>query len=533
MTHAVPDRLTKIVQEQLEKIRGESWAKDINDQFRFIGWVHEMRLAAIQPEGLTLAEHEACMRMGIGKERWEKLLLLEDTKEIRRALKATRRDPTKRLNGEEVYPKSGWLGAYLDYSMDSEVPLGWHFWTGVGIIGAALRRNLYIDRNTFYILPNHYMIMVGPTAAHKSTAIGHGLSILEHLNKQAWGRVQETWIDRRVIILPIKLTPEAMVDALKAGNKHYDEFPNPVHIPQSVGLLQCSELSVLMGKNVMGADRMIHLITDLYGHEGKEYKFRTRQRGEHMLTEPTISTLFGSTASWINKSVTSELFTGGFVGRNMWLERDTSTKWLPKPQPLDPVMKEGLAAMLLPWMLTTVKEMELTPAAEQWFDKWYLENKAASAPIPLMEGWKERKQGHLLKLAMVLAVSDMCDGGMKPGDLDRYPSIHLGMQYLEKALELVNLEEAQMPECFSRIGQHESVETTDELLSVLKGMELKQCPVRHSDLFKRMRHRVGDVGNFKKHMQSLIEAGEVEREECGRGWAYRTPRMVHQVAPDS
>jgi hypothetical protein len=517
------NRWQESFQVERHRIAEPEWVNNVNAQYALIQFLSEWRTEQVVPKDLAELERMAADRLRIPVDRFRALQKIEDTRELRRALRAVHyRERSPRLEGEDIYPEDGWLGAYLEFAQDSEVPLGWHFWCGVAILGAACRRNLYIDRNAFYITANHYMIMVGPTAAHKSTAIGHALNVLAVMNKELEEEIANTTIDKRVVVLPVKLTPEAMVDALSPERRTMKDGSVRQRV-QSIGLLQCAELSVLLGKNVQGADRMIHLATDLYGNDAREYGFRTRKDGEKKLYEPVLSCLFGSTAEWINKSVTSDLFTGGFVGRNMWLPRDTSQKEFPKPPPMDPVIKNQLGEMLLPWARTNTTEVELTPKAEDWFDQWYRENKATPPPIPLMEGWKERKQGHLFKLAMVLAISEMCSPHLEQAELDRCPSIELELRFLERAAKIIDLEQERMPDCFARIGQHEAAELTDEVKAMIRevGRRDPEGWATHSTVFQRVRHRVGTADAFRKIIRTLIEAGEVEVRVEGRSNRYR------------
>jgi hypothetical protein len=507
------------------RVMEPGWVKNVNHQQRLIEFIAEWRSQPIIPTDLAELERLAAERLRISPDRFRSIEKIESARDLRRALRAVHhQEKSPRLPGEDIYPDTGWLGAYLEFSQDSEVPLGWHFWCGVAVLGAACRGNLYVDRNTFYITPNLYMIMVGPTAAHKSTAIGHALSVLRVCNELLEEDIEKTTLDRRIVVLPIKLTPEAMVDALVPERKTLKDGSIRQRL-QSVGLLHCSELSVLLGKNVMGADRLIHLATDLYGYEGN-YNFRTRKDGEKILAEPVLNCLFGSTVEWINKSVTSDLFTGGYVGRNMWLSRDTSKREFPLPYPLDPVIKQELGEMLVPWALTSSTEVEPTEKAEKWFGQWYRHNKKRPPLIPLMEGWKERKQGHLFKLAMILAISDKCGHGIDQLELDRAPNLILELEYLERAAEIIDLEEARMPECFARIGQHADIEVQEEVKATLKYLLGVSSTgwVSHSDLFKRVRHRVGNTDSYRKITRTLLDTGDIEKMTEGKGTYYRMPR---------
>jgi hypothetical protein len=406
----------------------------------------------------------------------------------------------------------------LEFAQDSETPLGWHFWCAVTLLGAACRNNLYIDRNIFYVNPNHYLVMVGPTSAHKSTAIGMATSLLGELNAHLVDVANTTHEDRTILELPNKVTAEGLVDALEPKSTYKlaaGEDAGKIVRAASIGLQACEELAVLLGKNVHGSDRLVHLLTSLYGFSGKQYTFRGRLRGPVNLTHPLISLLWGSTADWINRSVTTDFFTGGFVGRCVWVTRETSEREIPLGRPLDPVIRNTLANLLSPWSLCSMKEIELTDQAEAWFDSWYRDNKRRKPPMPLMEGWKERKQVHLLKLAMVLMISERTQPGLTTQDVEQM-KLRIEPRHLEKSLELLDLEETRMPDTFVRIGQHIDTEVTDTVLAEIRRLD-KGKGVAHATLLQRLRYRVGTAEVLKKHISTLVESHEIEAEPGLKG----------------
>jgi len=63
--------------------------------------------------------------------------------------------------------RKDWLSSYLEYTSGQESPRNFHFWTGLSILGGALRRNVVLDRVYYKLFPNLYVILVAASAACK------------------------------------------------------------------------------------------------------------------------------------------------------------------------------------------------------------------------------------------------------------------------------------------------------------------------------------------------------------------------------
>ena len=47
-----------------------------------------------------------------------------------------------------------WVRAYMEYTLDTESPDNYHFWTAITILGAITKRQVWLDMNMFKVYPN-------------------------------------------------------------------------------------------------------------------------------------------------------------------------------------------------------------------------------------------------------------------------------------------------------------------------------------------------------------------------------------------
>src|SRR5678815_1088228 len=73
-----------------------------------------------------------------------------------------------------------WLRANMEYTLDTESPSCYHYWTGCSLIAAITRRQICLNLNMFKIYPNIYVILVGPAGGRKSIATGIGMALAEN-----------------------------------------------------------------------------------------------------------------------------------------------------------------------------------------------------------------------------------------------------------------------------------------------------------------------------------------------------------------
>src|SRR3990172_632309 len=97
--------------------------------------------------------------------------------------------------------KDGWLKSYLKYTEDHEGPEEFHFWVAVSVLGGAVRRNVYFDKDFYKVFPNTFIVLVAPAGrCRKSTCIDIGVWFLRRIDT--------------VHVISEKITPEALAQAL-------------------------------------------------------------------------------------------------------------------------------------------------------------------------------------------------------------------------------------------------------------------------------------------------------------------------------
>lgn len=528
---APADDVGRIIEAALARVNTTSFGESLDEQHQAIQVVQSLYkgggdLALSAGEGQRLAE---AIARGLGEplERVLQIAKLATPIEVRRALKARSLPRPARRADEAIYPTDGWLGTYLDFTLLTEQPLGWHFWCGVTVLAAAARRNLYMDLGFEDVLfPNHYVFLVGGTGLGKNQAINRATNVLARANRSMRllrGCAQRA-TDLRIAVMN-EATAEGLVDYMAPGPVYLDPIKQMVERHESVGIIINSEAKSILGKDRRElAERLFTYLTDLY--DGKPRVAVTRGSGEKTLAPAALSLILGSNLEWIITGISRSLIGGGFTGRCTFVHREERHRIkyrdIPRDYVPDPAVEEALADQLVQWMLAPSLECVFTKAAQEWWEDWYVRHKETPVPDASLVGWWERKPIHVASLAMVLLMSDL-SGPNLLDQLEGRHSLPMAPSYLQKALALLEVEQGLIPKLLEQIDRAPEVDLTGYVFGRIQQMEAEAGgPVLHSTLSNSVHWKVGTAARLNTILETLEDRGLIDRVRQGRSSLYST-----------
>lgn len=389
----------------------------------------------------------------------------------------------------DVYPTTGWLGEYLQFTLGHEAPDIFHFWVGVSVLQSVIRRNIYFEHGYYRIYPNAYIILVAPPGkCRKSTAMDIGVGILTQLED--------------INVIREKVTPEALVKSLSAQPTAHTEGGSIVLETASAALLYASELTVFLGREKYN-EGLIALLTTLFDCHTR-WESNTIGRGKTVLTNVHLGLLGGITPELIASSIPEIAMGGGFVSRTIFIVRERTPRCFSEPRPRDPLLREKLVAGLarLSGIRTGIVQ---TADAHKWMDDWYKKQYVRQDSEITLSGYYERKQSHLIKLAMTLLISDGVTDALVTPEL------------YEKALRILETAEKTMPLALEKVHSSEIGRFHDLVIELIKKGKGK---LTHSELLRKVYGRM-DADRLKKIISTLQEAGMisimVDTSTKGRG----------------
>lgn len=391
-----------------------------------------------------------------------------------------------------------WLKAYTAFTSASEAPLEFHFWTGVSTIAACLRKQVWRDEMYFKWTPNFYIIFVGPAGVvTKSTTLNLGFRLLEKVPGIRMGPDSMTW--------------HGLGKEFEAAF-HYFEIKDPkgsvVQYGQSPLTCSVSELGTFLRPEDKA---LISFLTDIWDGKDRPFRHKTQDSNGITVDNPWLNIIGATTPEWIQNNFPVSFLSEGIGSRIIFVHADVKRQFVAYPS--RSVVHKDFAdteKKLVEDLVEISKikgHFELTEAAFVWGEQWYkdLQSRPTSLASGRYNSYLARKQTHMHKLAMVLALSS--------SDV-----LVIDKQHLEAANTILAGTERSMMKVFESVGVVDEAKHLAELIPYVRAYKWITAP----DLYKLV-YNVMQKRDFEGALKGGIEGGlfDVVVKNGAKGLALR------------
>jgi hypothetical protein len=385
-----------------------------------------------------------------------------------------------------------WLETFVEYAGVNEAPLYMYYWVGVSTIAGALRRRVLIREIHFSWLANFYIILVAPPGVvSKSTSMTIGMELLKKVPGIHFG--------------PHIVTNEAILDELEASTEAY-ELEDGSLFPMSAITIESSELGILFDPRNRP---LVDALTDLWDAKEVTLRKRTRTQTNNSVQNPWINIIGCTTPAWLGQNFPIELIGQGFTSRCIFVYAEAKRNTIAYPSRETRREVSPLKARLLHDLERIAMlrgEYRLTEDAYEWGTKWYKAHSEALSSHALnsdkFAGYLSRKQGHLHKLAMVIAAS-------------RRDELIITAEDMQEALVRLADIEDMMPKVFSHIGQKETTKAIKEMLAyIVRGATFGTSL---DELYVHMIRDLPDPREFAAAFEGLKKTGMIQVKVINNG----------------
>lgn len=386
-----------------------------------------------------------------------------------------------------------WLRAYSEYTDISEAPIAFNFWTGVTTIAGALRRQVWIDQIKFKWLPCFYTILVSPPGVvTKSSTINVGIDLLRQVDGVIVGPSSMTWQGlTKNFEDSMQLVP--MTDGKNLLEKEF--------LPMSAISIGIRELGTFLN---MRDPELISVLIELW--DGNDLFERWLRSSENTRIEnPFLNIISATTPSWIVENFGDLTIGGGLASRIIFVYADKKRQLVPLiSAQVDAKQNAELEKMLVHDLREIAKlkgAFKLTPKAEEVVSDWYGHHWLSPDEHlnnTRFEGYKARKQTHMMKLCMVLSASE--DDNML-----------INEHHVNMAMHILAGVEADMLKVFTSIGKPITTRHMEDLLANLRVRKKMTKPELWRIAMTSM-----SAKEFSDAMDGLIQANYIAiRNEAG------------------
>ena len=379
-----------------------------------------------------------------------------------------------------------WLSSYLEYTAGTEAPRMMHFYVGVSTLAGVLRKHVWVDMVRFKWVPNFYVILVAPPGIiSKTTTMDYGMDLLKRVPGIKFGPDVITW--------------QALVTKFAEAREEFQY--GDLYIPQSPLNLASGELGNLI--DPMNKD-MVNLYISLWdGRAGFEKE--TKMSGNDVIHAPWINMVGCTTPHWIADNFPESMIGGGFVSRCIFVYGDKKESLIAWPDEHvrkdHQELQDALVADLEHIGTVLLGPMRLTPAAREWGRTWYerlWKEVAPAANSEQVQGYLARKQGHLVKLGIVMSAAES-------------DAMEITERHLQLAEAMLNEAERTSSHVFAKIGRSEAANNLDHLVEFIK----RHGRVPYAATLKHVLAHFPDAREFEGALAALVRSGQVKLDFQG------------------
>ena len=314
-----------------------------------------------------------------------------------------------------------WLESYLVYTQKQESPEKLHFWVGLSVLSAALKRQVWIDKGYYKLYSNIYVLLVAESAMlRKSTAMDIGVKLVRDAVPDLY-------------YISGSMTPEGLLKHMNRVKVISNKTGKPHIQYDSHVLIHADELAELFGFDRQRASRFTILLTKIYGAQ-TEHTHTLATEGQLLLRNLYPTLLAGTDPR--NLKVLPEEAVAGLIGRLVFVTASEKRKPIAWPHPSD---DDDALYELLKYDLHTISqlrgEVSITLDAHARFEDWYVHHAETKEEDSRLDAFRERCHDTALKLAILLSIS-------------HDDTLTLTDKHMEKGIEYI---EKQIPE-FGRVA---------------------------------------------------------------------------------
>ena len=349
------------------------------------------------------------------------------------------------------------IDMYLEYVEDTESPRIYHIWSLIAGVSACLGRRVSMPFGHGQMWPNMYVVLVGPPAMRKSTAI----NLLSGLLKVATGirfAPDDTAGQRQGLVAEMvaleddenvddiqKATELGQIASLDALSDISCNIPDPRD--RHVLFASASEFTTFIGNN------NIDMLTFLgKAYDCEDYVYRLR-KSRDVVKNPLMSMLAGSTPTSIAGAMPAEATGQGFMSRLILVWGAEKHRKIFMPSPPDERLKDIICGELSFLSHQFEGTMAISTQAFKYMEDLYhgTDTHIQDTRFVYYEG---RRDAHLRKLAFIFA--------------SMRRSLVIELKDALAANRLLRYTEAYMPEALGEYGLSPLASAKQKMLEFLQ-----------------------------------------------------------------
>jgi len=373
----------------------------------------------------------------------------------------------------------------MEYVDNTEPPKSYHLWTAIMTLAAVLKRKVWIHWGiNEKLYPNMFVVLVGPAGrCRKGTAMKIGQSMLQSLG---------------VNVAPSSVTREALIGRLQDSTTS-EITKDGAFLSHASLTVWSPEWSVFMG----GRENM-QLIMDLtdWFDCPDSWDYVTKNSGSNNISGVWVNMFGAITPSTIKSVLPFEAVGAGLSSRIIFVYEANAAKRVPDPfetpelQALGKVLVQDLTDIH-----SLSGEFEISANGMEFYRDWYMNMEKTNPKMPEMfDGYLNRRQTHLRKLAMIVSISESND-------------MKITEAHFRRALDLLERTEVRMPRTFASIGTDKDSQLKEDMMNYIA----KHRNIPAAQIFRDFRSFLSGPRHLDELITGMVQMGFITQDVTRSG----------------
>ena len=335
-----------------------------------------------------------------------------------------------------------WISSYLSFTSETEPRESFRRWSAISGVAAALQRKCWMRMGLEVFYPNMYIVLVGPPASRKGTAMRPVRTFLESLG---------------ITLAADESSRQKLVSKMACTNSIVEYQNGNVETHSSITIFS-SELTVFLNyKNI----DLLTILCKWFDCEST-FTYDTHAHGEQYIHNVWVNLLGATTPRLLRESLPEASIGSGFTSRTIFVYERDKEKIV-----IYPTFNEDLYESLtrdLEQINVLSGEFKMEKSAFKAYSDWrYSWEHSPPFRVPALEFYLDRRQVHLLKLCMIYSASRSDELVVRKEDYD------LALRTLEAA-------EKNMPRVFEGVGRNPLAEVTTRIIAEIVRVKKTSLP---------------------------------------------------------
>jgi len=342
-----------------------------------------------------------------------------------------------------------WIDSFMELTDNSEPPILFRKWAGISAIAAALQRKVRVELGlslTFY--PNLYIVLVGPSATGKGTAMKFASDIIEQIPTI---RLSAQATSLQALIRRMKETNLTDIDLITGEQQYHSSLT-----------IFSTEFTVFLGYH---NQELIAALCEWYDCHSR-WTYETIARKKEEIVGVWVNIFAGTTPDSLQSSLPLESIGGGLTSRIIFIVEERRGKLVIIPTK---TQRELQLQQMLVNDLETISQlsgkMQYTDEFLETYSDWCV---YADQHKPFhdrkFDGYCGRRRKHLLTLSMICCASHSDEMIMASADIER-------------AIALLAEAEIRMGTVFKGMGRSGSSDLINEAIVFIVNSQVPDIPL--------------------------------------------------------